>query len=209
MNKYILNRIVKISLGLAIIVYLVFIYFFNINILSKDGILKIPTLFTIIIGFWTFYISLGWKIPIIRNLAFVENLNGTWLGTYNSTNVLNEMTFQGDIAIVIKQNFLGINIKSYTENYVNHSYGEAIDYNNKSEKLQLLYLYSQDEFKSLDEISRKGATDLQLLMNFNEKKLFGKFWTNHNSQGSLNLTRRSKKQAKSYNEAISFLEKSK
>jgi hypothetical protein len=206
MNKEILIRILQVTVIFVLLLVFLFLLF-GINVFTSGGVSKLPSILSIVVLFWTFYFSFGWKWPLIKYIVFKENLNGTWFGAYTAKNQINGDEFAGEIAVIIRQNFLMVNVKSYTINYVNHSYGEALNYDNKSDTHQLIYLYSQNEFKPTDDNVRKGTSELQLHYNLESEELFGNFWTNHNSQGHLNLSKVSKKQAKSFNEALTFSEK--
>ncbi|MCS3797149.1 hypothetical protein [Niastella sp. OAS944] len=152
-----------------------------------------------------FYISIGWKWPLFKYIVYQENINGTWLGTYSSTDFTTEQKYSGEIAIVIRQSFLRIDVKSLTINYINYSFGEAFTHDSKSDSNQLIYLYSQSQFNPADDTIRKGTSELMLHFNVNQKEFFGDFWTNHNSKGNLNLKKVTSKHAKSFLEAKKFV----
>jgi len=203
MDKELFTRILQVTV--VVVVLLLFIFLFiGIDIFSFKGISKLPSIVSLVVLFWAFYISFGWKWPILKLLAYKENLNGTWFGTYTSINVMTKEKFEGQIAVVIRQTFIMINVKSYTSNYVNHSYGEVLNYNNKSDTNQLIYLYSQNEYNPTSDDDRKGTSELQLNYSNKKKGLFGKFWTNHNSQGHVNLSKLTRKQLKSFDEALIY-----
>jgi hypothetical protein len=206
MNKELLTKTLQVTVILVFLLIFLFLLI-GINVFALEGISKLPSILSIVVLFWGFYFSIGWKWPILKYIAFKENLNGTWLGTYTSKNQVTGAEFEGEIAVIIRQNFLMVNVKSLTSNYVNHSYGEALNYDNKSDTHQLIYLYSQNDFKPTDDNARRGTSELQLNYNLKSKELFGNFWTNHNSQGHLNLTKISKKQAKSFSEALTYSKK--
>lgn len=206
MNKDLIVRILQVTVVLVLILIFIFLLF-DINVFTLNGMAKIPSILSIIVLFWGFYFSIGWKLPLLKHIVFKENLSGTWLGTYTSKNLLNGDEFEGEIAVIIRQNFLVVNVKSYTSNFINHSYGEALTYDNKSDTHQLIYLYSQNEFRPTDDNARKGTSELQLHYNSKNEELFGPFWTNHNSKGQLNLEKVSKKEVKSFNEAKKYLTK--
>lgn len=206
MNKELLMRILQATVILVILLIFLFLSF-GINVFTLAGVSKLPSILSLVVLFWAFYFSIGWKWPVLKSIAKRENLNGTWFGTYTSKNQLTNAEFEGDITVVIRQNFLVVDVKSLTDKYINYSYGEALNYDNKSDKHQLIYLYSQNDFKPTDDNVRRGTSELQLHYNLKTKELFGNFWTNHNSQGYLNLKKISSKQAKSFNEALTYLKK--
>jgi len=206
MSKEILTRILYVTIILAILGFLI-LNLFGMNILDSTGFLKIPSLLSGIVLFWTFYIAIGWKLPLLKYIVYKENLNGTWFGTYTSKNFTSNEEFNGNISVVIRQNFLNLNVKSFTENYVNHSFGEVLNYDSKSDSHQLIYLYSQNEFNPTDDNYRKGTSELNLHCNVDEDEFFGDFWTNHNSKGFLNLKKISKKHCKSFSETNKLVAK--
>jgi hypothetical protein len=206
MNKELLIRILQATVILVILLIFLFLSF-GINVFTLAGVSKLPSILSLVVLFWGFYFSIGWKWPVLKSIAKRENLNGTWFGTYTSKNQLTNAEFEGDISVVIRQNFLVVDVKSFTDKYINYSYGEALNYDNKSDKHQLIYLYSQNDFKPTDDNIRRGTSELQLHYDLKRKELFGNFWTNHNSQGYLNLKKISSKQAKSFNEALTYLKK--
>jgi hypothetical protein len=206
MNKELLIRILQVTVILVILLIFIFLLL-GINVFTINGVSKLPSILSIVVIFWGFYFSIGWKLPILKYVALKENLNGTWFGTYTSKNQITLAENEGQIAVIIRQNFLVVNVKSFTNMYVNHSYSEVLNYDNKSDTHHLIYLYSQNDFKPTDNNARKGTSELQLHYNLESKELFGNFWTNHNSQGYLNLKKISKKQAKSFSEALNYSKK--
>ena len=128
-------------------------------------------------------------------------MNGTWFGEYKSEDNETGKIFQGEIAIVIRQSFLNVNVTSYTDKYMAFSFGEAILHNKSSDSHQLVYLYSQNQYNPTDDIARKGTSELHLLVEANKNRLFGKFWTNYNSKGNLKIVKITNKQVKSFHDA--------
>src|SRR5690606_38223276 len=128
MKKSTLERILKVTVLLTVTVILIF-QLFGINIFTKEGAVKIPTIISIITFFWIFYISYGWKWPLIKYIVYQENINGTWYGKYFSKNFTSNQTYEGKIAVVIRQSFLRIDVTSLTKEYINYSFGEAFSHN--------------------------------------------------------------------------------
>ncbi len=208
MDKNILNRILQVTV-IMVVAGIFLLTLFSINIFALTGLTKIPTLISGIVFIWALYFTWGWKLLYLRKLVFRENLNGTWYGTYRSKGISTNTKFEGEIALVIRQSFLSVNVTSYTERYINNSFGEALNHQPDNDSHQLVYLYSQFEFKPSDDNSRKGATELTLYVDLKKRKLFGNFWTNHDSVGNLNLVRISKKHCKSFKAAQKLQKKKK
>jgi hypothetical protein len=199
-KKSTLERILKVTVILTVIGILVF-QLVGINIFTKAWFIKIPTLISIVVLFWIFFISIGWKWPVLKYIVYQENINGTWFGAYYSTDYTSDQKYSGEIALVIRQSFLRIDVKSFTTNYINYSFGEVFAHDSKSDSNQLIYLYSQSQFNPTDDTIRKGTSELMLHFNVNQKEFFGDFWTNHNSKGNLKLKKVAYKHAKSFLEA--------
>lgn len=197
-----INRILKITAGLAILIFLMML-FGGVDFKTWEGLKKVSAVFTYVILFWAFYFSIGWRLPIIKHLIYTENLNGTWLGNYHSKSADNEL-FNGEIILVIRQTFLWITVVSYTEKYLSYSYGEAILNSVKHDSKLLIYLYSQNQYNPIDNLARRGTSELHLLVENGRKKLFGEFWTNHNSQGGLSLEKLTSKHLSSFADARNF-----
>lgn len=151
--------------------------------------------------FWIAYFNFAWKIPIIRLLIYKNNLNGTWIGNYQSTGE-DKQTYEGEIVLVIRQSFLSLNVNSYTEKYLSFSYAESLLSNVDNSRNQLIYLYSQNQFEPTKEGVRRGASELILTIDSDDSKLFGEFWTNNKTTGHMNVTRVSKTHSNSYTNAM-------
>lgn len=197
MDKIIVNKILKITIWATIFLLLV-VLFTSDGLSTLEIFRKILSTVSFVVFFWAFYFSFGWKLPILKYIVFRENLNGTWFGEYNSRDSKEEVVYQGEISVVIRQSFLKINITSYTDSYVSFSYGEAVLHNVNNNNNQLVYLYSQNQYNPTDNLSRKGTSELFLLKEDEQNRLFGEFWTNHNSKGKLNLQQVSSKHLTSF-----------
>lgn len=204
MKKNTLERILGVTVFLTIMGIILF-HLFGINIFTKTGIVKIPSLISSVVLFWAFYFSFGWKWPLLKYIVYQENINGTWFGKYSSKDFTSDKVYNGEIALVIRQSFLRIDVMSFTNSYINYSFGEALTYNSKNQSSQLIYLYSQSEFYPKDDKIRKGTSELMLHFNVNGRELFGDFWTNYNSKGTLNLRKVKSKHAKSFLEAKKYI----
>ena len=199
-----LKRILQITIAPMFVLSVIGLLYADVNLLTLSGLKKLSPIITILVLFWIFYLTIGWKLPILKYIVYKENLNGTWYGKYDSRDILNNKNYKGEIAIVIRQTFLTINVKSFTDKYLAYSFGETLLKEEKSDSKQLVYLYSQNQFNPTDKLTRKGASELHLTDEDDNKKLFGIFWTNYNSEGNLSFIRVSKKHVKSFAKAKQF-----
>lgn len=185
MKKDEINRILLITISITVI-YTISLQFFGINTFSIDGLKKVSFLFSSLVFLWGGYFAYGWKLPILNMILPKTNLNGTWFGTYSSKDDKGA-EYKGEIALVIRQSFLNINVTSHTAQYLSYSFAETLLHNKDSDSSQLIYLYSQNEFDPTDENVRRGASELHLLCELKNHKLFGEFWTNSKSRGTLRV----------------------
>lgn len=185
MKKDDINRILLITSAITA-TYIVSLQLFGIDTFSINGLKKVSSVFSVLVLLWGLYFSYGWKLPFLKKILPKTNLNGTWFGTYSSKDYVGN-EYNGEIALVIRQSFLNINVTSYTDKYLSYSFAETLLHNKDSESNQLVYLYSQNEFDPTDEKVRRGTSELHLLCEVNGKTLFGEFWTNSNSKGTLKV----------------------
>ncbi|TCN04610.1 hypothetical protein EV581_1198 [Bacillus sp. BK006] len=179
-------RIVLVTFVISVICIAI-LELINVQILSLNWIKSSFSIFTILTIWWFFYFNYGWKWPLLRLILRRENINGTWFGTYESKSLNNNKIYKGEISLVIKQNYLNIDITSLTERYTSYSYSEVLTHKKKSEKNELVYVYSQKELSPSDHNIRKGTSELELTISKEKSTLYGKFWTNSGTVGHLEV----------------------
>lgn len=190
-------KIVKISYVVGIIVSF-FISFIKSRVIDTYGIISAIKVSFILTLWWTFYFEVGWKLPLLNKILYRINLNGTWYGQYKSTSVSDGKVYKGAMVIRIKQNFLKINVTSFTNKYNNYSYSENLKYDENAERYSLIYVYSQSEKNASDLAQRNGTSNLMVVDSKDKCKLEGGFWTILGSNGRLELTRVSRKIVNSF-----------
>lgn len=190
-------KIVKISYIVGIIVSF-FISFIKSRVIDTYGIISAIKVSVILTLWWTFYFEVGWKLPLLNKILYRINLNGTWYGQYKSTSVSDRKVYKGAMVIRIKQNFLKINVTSFTNKYNNYSYSENLKYDKDAERYSLIYVYSQSEKNASDLAQRNGTSNLMVVDGKDKCKLEGGFWTIVGSNGRLELTRVSREIANSF-----------
>ena len=184
------------------------------NFIIKQFIINVPNLeilfsslrvTTILTVWWIFYFKYGWRLPVLKWIIFRMDLNGTWFGSYQSIDSRNRK-YKGEIGIRVKQDFLSISLKSFTEKFENYSYSEEIKYDEKSDTYGVVYVYSQKENNILDTSHRNGTSELTLKKVDDALYLEGTFWTIHGTKGSISVKRITNKQIDTYKEAKSIFE---
>lgn len=201
-----LNRIVLITLSISLVFIIILVASTGVELLSFQGIKGALSVTVILSAWWWFYFKYGWKLKWFNRILYKENINGTWFGNYKSTDIKTGKVYEGEICLVLKQNYLNIKITSITEKYKNYSYSEKLIL--KDEKKQLVYVYKQDELSPTDHHVRKGASDIELTTSEDKSELVGKFWTNSGTIGSLSFTKISNEHIMFFKEAKKTFEES-
>lgn len=202
MKRSEINRVLYIT-AIIIIAYILLRLFYGLEIKNIIDIRKAWGSVPIVITFWTLYFSFGWKIRWLNQILYKPNLNGTWFGKYSSKSSDTYNNYEGEICLVIRQSFLNTKITSYTGNYMSCSYAENILYSEDNKETKLVYVYSQNQFDPTDDNARKGTAELSLVGKPKTYVLFGDFWTNKDTLGSLRFSRICNQAMSSFEEAKS------
>ncbi|MBP2248943.1 hypothetical protein [Paenibacillus xylanexedens] len=182
MNVTMLNKTIKTSILIFIVVFSTVMYFMEGNALKS-----ISPSFTVVGFIWFLYFKFAWKLPVFNLLFKVPNLNGTWVGSLKSDwlddngNTVDEMDFY----IVVKQKFLNLHIKTFTNKYCGKSYIEKIEFKEKEDEIILAYFYDSDLLSSEEDL-RQGVAEL-IVLNDEGKTLNGKYWTRNKTSGVISL----------------------
>lgn len=178
------KKVIKIS-GYAIAI--AFILWFIASPIDSMGQPKVLgkalySRFAIIIAaislFWILYYNIlwKWKWPFFRKIFFDQpNLSGSWMG-YLKSDYLGDEKPKPPIKIVffIRQpNFFDIRITSQSLENAFFSFGEALQFDQSSNMIRLLYQYSQKKTVPDSKDDQQGAADLYLYKDY----LAGHYWT--------------------------------
>ncbi|RLD57137.1 MAG: hypothetical protein DRJ01_14235 [Bacteroidetes bacterium] len=200
MNKKEIQTIVFISYIItAILSFMISILvledgFLN-NLLSS---IKITTILSL---WWLYYFKIGWKQKPINKLFKRANLNGTWFGHYESYDIEKDKIFKGEIGLKINQDFTTISLISYSNRFSNYSYNEILNYEEKSDRYAIVYVYTQTVNNAFDLKKDSGTSELILKEAQNKLILEGEFWTSHNSKGKLKVEKIANKKIDTFEEA--------
>jgi len=197
-----LKRFITYTVVISVLIWTAIIAYLRINPITSDSFQYLGTVVSIVITIWLFYFRWGWKWIPFKYLFSKPNLNGTWIGSYE-TDGLNEKGQRvpvGEICLTIRQNFLFIHVTSFTEKHVAHSYAENLLLDDSRGIQKLIYLYSQNRTNPGTEGDRQGAAELSIF-GTPPLELSGNFWTNAKSNGFFKISWVSKKQVSSFSEA--------
>ena len=199
-----LKKFIGYTASISVLIWIAINVFFQIALLTFDSFQNLGTAVSIVSAFWLFYFRWGWKWIPFKYLFFKPDLNGTWIGSYETDgrNEKGQRVPIGEISLTIRQNFLFIHITSFTDKYVAYSYAENLFLDTNRGIQKLVYLYSQNRVNPGAEGDRQGATELSIF-GIPPFELSGNFWTNAKSNGFLKIRRVSKKHISSFSEAKS------
>lgn len=165
----------------------------NLNLMEmKDFFSLIPQVVTIDMIFTLIFIKWGWKLPILRGwLVPFPNLKGSWTGEIYSDWV-DPKTGEGvepiPVMLTIHQSFMHINCTMHTGEMKSHSISEGFNIDQEKQLKQLSYIYTSKPRTVLSErsVQHDGAMVFDIIEK-NSRKLNGKYWTERNTKGEINL----------------------
>lgn len=201
MKKEEINKIIYITFFLALLGPLS-IFCLDIDLLSFESLRIVKFVISLTLAFWFFYLTWGWKLPLLNKIFNRPNINGTWFGTYVSSAEDGTQKYEGNIAIIIKQNLFSVRVKSLTDKALMYSYAETFLIEKENDKQQLNYLYSQNKIKPTAENIRRGASELSIIIGSDSKKLFGEFWTIEKTTGFLDVQHICMQHCQSFDDAL-------
>ena len=197
------QKFITITVVFGIIVWSLFIYLGNSQLLSLDALRAIGPTITVLVVSWALYFKWGWKIPVLKYLMYKPDLSGTWLGMFHSDwkDEQGRGVKPAKMVLVIRQNWLTISVIAMTERFKSRSYAEFLSFNEDKGIKLLAYLYSDTSTSFGKEGAREGVAELELTDSI-PKRLNGKFWTSSKTAGIMSLRFISSETIDSFNQAI-------
>jgi hypothetical protein len=193
--KVVISSSVALAFGCAII----YLYFIG-NSLELQSIWKALSYgITLSTGFWTFFMTIGWKWKILNLVFYRPDLNGTWSGVIISDWKDKEGKTKPPIPfyLVIRQSFLRLHITTFTTDFVGVSYSESWSLKKHKGLKNISYLYRKDTSQYGDFELQEGAAELRLIEG-ELKALEGKYWSSRKTNGSIKVSWISKKYIDSF-----------
>lgn len=204
MEKNEINILIRVSILLACILGFIYLIFNGSEFNFINSFLAFSASATQIILFWAFYFEWGWKWPVLKNIFYRPNLNGTWNGELTSDwkdekgNGVEPIKF----FIVIRQNFLRINFTTFTNNYIGKSYAEKLILDKERGIKNVAYLYRKETSQNSN-ANNEGASELRIIES-TVLKMEGKYWSNIKTNGEIEVSFLVKKHFDSYDDIENF-----
>ncbi len=202
MRKHDFQLIVKISIAITTIIVLVILKLSHEQQSLKVFLRAVSSSVSFTLVFWLFFITYGWRWPVLKYLFYRPDVNGTWGGILNSDwkdatgNPCPSIVFY----VVIRQTFLNLHITTFTNNFIGQSYSETFSLNKEKGLKCLAYLYRKVPSPQDDDVLQEGATELRLIES-QQMILEGIYWSNRKTNGTIKVTKVSAKHADSFEQA--------
>jgi hypothetical protein len=138
----------------------------------------------------------AWRWPLFRGwLVPLPNLQGTWIGTLDSTH--QDRTTPIPVTIVIRQTFDAIHCSMYTEESDSTSVAAMLARDEVGISTTLNYTYANTPRAAVRNRSamHNGATALRVITVTDERRLEGQYWTDRQTTGDIAVTFSSKQLA--------------
>ena len=177
------------SIVIGAIVWVIPFMLSNFEVLSLDSLKYVNLGITVAGLFWLSYFKWAWKWSYIRKLLYRPNLNGTWLGEFESDwkNEQGQVNPPKKFVLVIRQHWFTISVRAFTNIQKTESYVETLMLDgNKGTKI-LAYLFSEKRSRTGDHGPRQGAAELDLVETETAKLLEGHFWTQAGTRGYIRV----------------------
>jgi|GEM_PF-843934 len=196
MNQSEVKIFASFSIIIGVIVWLTAYKINSFEVVSLDSLKHINLGISAAGLFWFCYFKWIWKWSYINKLLYRPNLNGTWLGEFESDwknpqgNTNPPMRF----VLVVRQSWFSVSINAFTNLQRTESYAETLVLEKEKGKKLLAYLFSQKFSGAGNKESRQGAAELDFADTKFKKVLAGHFWTRAGTSGYIKVKKASKKQ---------------
>lgn len=184
------KTIISISTGLGVAIWLISFLWNQFPVVSWDSVRATSVAITLVSLFWVLYFKWMWKWTYLNKLLYKPNIDGTWIGEFASDWVDShgEGVPPGKFVLVIRQSWLTLSIRAFTEKQKTMSYIENLLVFQNDSKI-LVYLYSEKRSSLGNHGVRQGAAELELIGSSEQFLLEGDFWTQAKTVGFIRVRR--------------------
>lgn len=189
MNQNEIKVFTSVSILIGAISWFIPFAYFSFEVVSLQSLKYLNLGITIAGSFWFLYFKWGWKWDLLRKLLYRPDLNGTWLGEFESdwTDEDGEKNPPREFVLVIRQHWFSVSIRAFTSEQKTESYVETLMLDDSKGSKLLAYLFSEKRTGSGDHGARQGAAELDLSETESEKNLEGHFWTQQGTRGYIKV----------------------
>ncbi|SFC09274.1 hypothetical protein [Pseudoalteromonas denitrificans] len=189
MNQTEVKILVTGSIVIGAIVWLTFFGINSFDVLSLDSLKYINLGISVAGLFWLSYFKWAWKWSYVRKVLYRPNLNGTWLGEFESdwTNNQGQVNPPKRFVLVIRQHWFTMSVRAFTNIQKTESYVETLMLDDMKGTKLLAYLFSEKRSGSGEHGTRQGAAELDLVETEINKLLEGHFWTQAGTRGYIKV----------------------
>lgn len=179
------------SILIGAIAWIIPFLFYDFKVFSFDSLKYINLGITLAGLFWFSYFKWAWKWDYFRKLLYRPNLNGTWIGEFESDwkNEQGQVNPAKRFVLVIRQHWFTISIRAFTNIQKTESYVETLMLDDSTGTKLLAYLFSEKRSRTGEHGSRQGAAELDLIETeiSTNKLLEGHFWTQASTRGYIKV----------------------
>lgn len=177
------------SILIGAFVWVIPFLFKGFEVISLESLKYINLGVTVAGLFWFSYFRWAWKWDYVRKLLYRPNLNGTWLGQFESdwTNEQGQVNPPKKFVLVIRQHWFTISVRAFTHIQKTESYVETLMLDGNRGTKILAYLFSEKRSRTGEHGPRQGAAELDLVETGIDNLLEGHFWTQAGTRGYIRV----------------------
>jgi len=194
-----INTFIYILLGFSVATWFALALIYSLDLTNFWNLIKlIPTVATLDLIIWMFFVRWGWRWRIFRGwLVPFPDLTGTWQGN-TKTNWKDGRTDKNSSQIPtilsIKQTFGNISCVLRTAEMISNSNIEGFKIDSHKQIRQLVYSYTSKPKPSVRARSAShDGTAVFDIIGTPVSKLEGRYWTDRETTGEISLSYRGKK----------------
>ena len=184
MNDKHIKVFIRWTLGCCVIIWLGFYLFQGFAVISLPSLKAIFSGSSLSGLLWAGYFMWAWRLPYLRKILYKPNINGTWLGQFESNweDEDGNTAPRDNFVLVIRQDWFKISIRAFTQKLKTNSHIESFIFDEDKGLKILAYMYAEKGIGVKGDL-RQGAAELELAEGVGTKTLEGDFWTISGSKG--------------------------
>lgn len=205
MDRGEVKLVIRISLYICAAFLLMVIYFNKFELYSLETLKYLNIGIALSASFWASYFKFLWKVPFFNQILYRPNLNGTWLGEFQSDwkDKNGNINPPKPFVLVIRQNWNTVSINAFSDLQKTESYSENFVISKDKGSEVLTYLFREKLIRIGEKGKRQGAAEVEIFKSMGEDIIDGHFWTYGKTCGYIKVMRASKREkVESFESAI-------